>query len=95
MTGVLYDKAIFASACIAFAMLCICSLAQDYKASYWLNKGNESHEMMINETQNRTARDIFLQEARRAYDKAIEVDPQSASAWFKKSELQVDLLGDF
>jgi len=68
MTGVLYDKAIFASACIAFAMLCICSLAQDYKASYWLNKGNESHEMMINETQNRTARDIFLQEARRAYD---------------------------
>ena len=88
-------KAIFASACIALAMLCICSLAQDYTASYWLNKGNESHEMTINETQNRTARDIFLQEARRAYDKAIEVDPQSASAWFKKSEMQVDSLGDF
>lgn len=88
-------KAIFALAWIALVVLCISSLAQKDTASYWLNKGNESREMAINETQNQTAREFFLQEALEAYDKAIEIDPQSASAWFKKGELQIDFLGNY
>jgi tetratricopeptide (TPR) repeat protein len=77
------------------AELCASSFAQEDTASYWLNKGNESREMAINETQNQTARELFLQEALKAYDEAIEIDPQSASSWFKKGELHIDFLGNF
>ena len=93
-------KAILALAFVALAALCASSssqedMAQEDTAGYWLNIGNESREMAINETQNQTAREIFLQEAHEAYDKAIEIDPQSASAWFKKGELQIDFLGNY
>lgn len=82
-------KAISVLVLIAFAVICVSSMAQEDTASYWLNKGNESHEMAINETQNQTAREVFLQEALEAYDRAIKINPQSASAWFKKGELQI------
>ena len=88
-------RANFILALIALTVLCVSSLAQEDTAGYWLNIGNESREMAINETQNQTAREIFLQEAHEAYDKAIEIDPQSASAWFKKGELQIDFLGNY
>ena len=93
-------KAILALAFVALAVLCASSssqedMAKEDTAGYWLNKGNESREMAINEMQNQTAREIFLQEAREAYDNAIEIDPQSASAWFKKGELQIDFLGNY
>lgn len=80
---------------IALMALCFCSLSQEDTASYWLNIGNESREMAINETQNLSIRAVYLEKAREAYDRAIDADPQSASAWFMKGKLQVDFLGNY
>ena len=57
-------KAILALAFVALAVLCASSssqedMAKEDTAGYWLNKGNESREMAINEMQNQTAREIF------------------------------------
>jgi len=79
----------------ALAVLCVTTSAQEETAGYWLNRGDESREMAINETQNQTVREIYLQESLEAYKKATEINPQSASAWFKIGELQIDLMGNF
>ncbi len=79
----------------ALAVLCFTTSAQEETAGYWLNRGDESRGMAITETQNQTARGIYLQESLEAYKKAIDLDPQSASEWFKIGELQIDFLGNF
>ncbi len=79
----------------ALAVLCVTTSAQEDTADDWLNRGDESREMAINETQNETAREIYLQESLEAYKKATEINPQSASAWFKIGKLQIDFLGNF
>ena len=88
-------KARFVITLLAIAVLCASAMAQENTSSYWLNKGNESRERAINETQNQTAKNFLLQEALNAYDKAIEIDPNVASAWFNKGEIFADFLGRF
>jgi hypothetical protein len=49
-------------------------------------QGSESLEQALNETQNETSRDLLLQEALDAYNKTVEIDPQSVWACRKRAE---------
>lgn len=68
------------------ALLWGSAMAQQETAGYWLSKGSESLEQALNETQNETSRDLLLQEALDAYNKTVEIDPQSVWACRKRAE---------
>jgi len=66
----------------AFAMLCACVTAQEDTSGYWMNK---AQELMDNES---------YEEALRAYDSAIELDPEDARIWMGKGDTQ-SRMGDY
>ncbi|NLX39987.1 MAG: tetratricopeptide repeat protein [Methanothrix sp.] len=69
-------------ALIALAALCSCALAQENTAEDWFNRGQE---LMDNES---------YEEALRAYDSAIELDPEDARFWMGKGDTQMRM-GDY
>jgi len=71
-----------AIALIALAALCSCTLAQENTAEDWFNRGQE---LMDNES---------YEEALRAYDSAIELDPEDARFWMGKGDTQMRM-GDY
>jgi len=70
----------FAIALIALAALCSCTLAQENTAEDWFNRGQE---LMDNES---------YEEALRAYDSAIELDPEDARFWMGKGDTQMRMV---
>lgn len=65
-------KIIFAFIFIALAVLCTFITAQEYTTNYWLQKGEEFFK--------NDSYDLAL----RCYEKAIEIKPQDAEAWYNK-----------
>ncbi|MFB3765157.1 MAG: tetratricopeptide repeat protein [Methanotrichaceae archaeon] len=57
---------------IALCILCISVTAQENTTNYWLNEGQS---LMANGS---------FEQAYQAYDKAIQIDPESANAWCGK-----------
>lgn len=57
---------------ISMTFLCTFTLAEDFTANYWLQKGDEFY--------NNNSYDLAL----RCYDKAIEIDPLDGEAWQNK-----------
>ena len=53
-------------------MLCVCAVAQDNTAESWFKKGQE------------LGRNGSYEEAVKAYDNALELDPKNAEAWLGK-----------
>jgi tetratricopeptide (TPR) repeat protein len=66
----------------AFAILCACVTAQEDTSGYWMNR---AQELMDNES---------YEEALRAYDSAIELDPEDARVWMGKGDTQ-SRMGDY
>lgn len=66
--------ATFALALIVLAALCSSAVAQEETADYWLNLGHELYE------------NGSYEEAANAYDKALQIDLENASAWLGKGE---------
>lgn len=83
--------AISAITWMALAVLCVSSLAQEDLVSHWLSEGNKSLEQALNITKNQTDRAPVLHKALNSYDRALEVDPLSASGWCKKGEALIEL----
>jgi tetratricopeptide (TPR) repeat protein len=69
-------------ALIALAALCSCTLAQEKTAEDWYRRGQE---LMENGS---------YEEALRAYDSAIELDPEDARVWMGKGDTQMRM-GDY
>ncbi|MFA7375598.1 MAG: tetratricopeptide repeat protein, partial [Methanothrix soehngenii] len=67
-------KARFVIALLAVATLCASAIAQENTAEDWYKKGLELSKKGSHE------------EAVRAYDKAIEIDPQNATLWLAKGQ---------
>jgi len=67
-------KARFIIALLAVATLCASAIAQENTAEDWYKKGLELSKKGSHE------------EAVRAYDKAIEIDPQNATLWLAKGQ---------
>ncbi len=63
-----------ALALIAMAALCSCTLAQEMTSEDWYKKGLE------------LSKKGSYEEAVKAYDKAIEIEPQNATFWFAKGQ---------
>ncbi|HPC90605.1 MAG TPA: tetratricopeptide repeat protein, partial [Methanothrix sp.] len=72
-------KAEFTVALLAAAMLCVSAMAQENTAEDWFSKGQELQ------------RNDSHEEALQAYEKAIQVDPESASAWMSKGNALLSL----
>ena len=64
---------------ILLTFLNISTMAQEYTANYWLQKGDEFY--------NNRSYDLAL----RCYDKAIEIDPLDANAWNNKGNALKEL----
>lgn len=62
-------KAGFVIAMFAVAMLCVCVIAQENTTDIWFKNGQELYK---NES---------YQEALKAFDDSLKIDPQNASAW--------------
>jgi len=78
----LHTRAKFALVLIALATLCASAVAQVNSAEDWFNRGQE---LMGNES---------YEEALRAYDSAIELDPENARVWMGKGDTQIRM-GDY
>lgn len=65
-----------------FAILCACVTAQEDTSGYWVNR---AQELMGNES---------YEEALRAYDSAIELDPEDARGWMGRGDTQMRM-GDY
>ena len=75
-------KAIFAIALLAVSILCASTtLAQEDTEGYWLNIG---YELLGNDS---------FEEAAEAFDKAIEINPENASAWIARGDATRFFLG--
>jgi len=72
-------KAEFTVALLAAAMLCVSAMAQENTAEDWFSKGQELQ------------RNDSHEEALQAYEKAIQIDPESARAWMGKGNALLSL----
>jgi len=64
-------------ALLAAAMLCVSTMAQEESAEDWYQKGQK---LMENES---------YEEALKAYDSALQLDPENVGAWMGKGDTQV------
>ena len=65
-------KAVFAIAMLVISILCASAMAQDNTADSWFKKGQE------------LGRNGSYEEAVKAYDNALELEPKDAEAWMGK-----------